>query len=32
MTKNYQQSPSPQHETAATEFDPTVTKLADLPP
>lgn len=32
MTKNYQQSPSPQQETARTEFDRIVTKLADLPP
>ena len=32
-TNNYQQSPPlPQQETAGTEFDPTVTKLADLPP
>jgi wobble nucleotide-excising tRNase len=32
MTKNHQQSPPPQQETAVAEFDPTVTKLADLPP
>ena len=30
--KNHQQSPSPQQGTAVAEFDPTVTKLADLPP